>query len=605
MYEVGEQYEPTVAGAAWQYRWLVLFLAVAFGGLAWLYAQSNLSWRATASLAVEDPRASTLFAAGFDASPERYVTSQAEIVASRPVAAQAVEIAAAAEPPVPISVDDILGGGLSVGTSTESDLIDVSFTDTTAHRAITVANAMATAYRQVGRDAATAEFEAAILELDSSIASLSTELAAVQEELRRVWASDATRIGLESQLESALSRLLLFEPSSPFATPEDLADNAARLAEIRLEIETLQNALSREETDFEVQSLLDQQSDLRQRLIDMQLVRDQREVDAQLSRSGVVFSDPAEKAFPSRVGMLAVGGVLFGAAVGSALALPLSRGRRRFASRGEPERMLGLPLLADVPNFLEERIDTNLPVVEVPGSASAESFRFVSAAIALQRGRVLAEGSPAFTTVVTTSAAISGGKTTTVANTAFAAAMGGKRVLAVDADFSNPGLTTTLVGSVPPRLGLADVIEGQATLAEAVVGVDMEGAGSIDLLASGSGDVGASDLLSLPAAGEFFRSLHQHYDLALIDTAPVLTAAYSTTLVRLADRVLIVVAHSQDVHSAQDLRRQLDIIGTPVLGYVYNFAPLRAEMTLGAGSASDWRQRNEDNARPETSGADV
>ena len=98
MYESHEQFEPTVAGAAWQYRWLVLFLAIGFAGLAWLFGSSSESWTAAASIAVEDPRISNLFTVGYDATPERYVTSQAEIIRSRTVAARAVEIAASANP---------------------------------------------------------------------------------------------------------------------------------------------------------------------------------------------------------------------------------------------------------------------------------------------------------------------------------------------------------------------------------------------------------------------------------------------------------------------------------------------------------------------------
>lgn len=589
MYETSEQFEPTVAGAAWQYRWLVLFLAIGFAGLAYLLAGSSESWTAEASIAVEDPRASTLFAAGNDASPERYVRSQAEIISSRAVASRAVELAAEADPPVAVSVDYILGSGLSAGSSADSDLISVAYTGQTEYEAITVTNAIVVAYQQVGRETASSEFDAAILELDSSIAAKTSDLLEAQEDLRRLVASDATRLALVTQLDSALSRLLLFDSSPEDASIEELNENAARLAEIRLEIETLQVALEREDASLEIQVLIDRQNDIRERLVDLQLVRDQNEVDAQLSRSGVVFFDPAAQAFDSGAGILVLGGLMFGAVLGAAIAFILSRGRRRFASRGEPERALGFSLVADIPNFLDERLSTDLPVVEAPSSASSEAFRFVSTAIALQRDR-RAEQENNFTSIVLTSPTISAGKTTVAANTAFAAALSGNKVLLVDTDFSSQALTTMLIGSVAPRLGLADVIDGSATLDDAVVSVSMEGAGSVDLLASGATDVAASDLLSLSNASAVFRDLRSDYDLVIIDGPPLLTVAYSTTLVRHADRALVVLAHGQDVGSAQDLRHQLDMIGTPVLGYVYNFAPLRVEMTLSSGLASDWRR---------------
>ena len=69
VYETHEQFEPTVAGAAWQYRWLVLLLAIGFAGLGWLYGSRNEAYTATASISVEDPRVSNLFTVWYYATP--------------------------------------------------------------------------------------------------------------------------------------------------------------------------------------------------------------------------------------------------------------------------------------------------------------------------------------------------------------------------------------------------------------------------------------------------------------------------------------------------------------------------------------------------------
>jgi Mrp family chromosome partitioning ATPase len=224
----------------------------------------------------------------------------------------------------------------------------------------------------------------------------------------------------------------------------------------------------------------------------------------------------------------------------------------------------------------------------------------------VQRARGEA-GAAAFKTVVVTSALISTGKTTVVANTAFAAALSGSRVLVVDADFTSQELTRILIGSVAPRHGLADLINGQTTLDEATVNVNMEGAGSVDLLSSGTPDVAAADLLSLPSVADVFRDWAERYDLILIDAPPILSVAYSTSLVRLADRVVAVTSHGHDYSSTQDLRYQLDMIGTPQLGYIYNFAPLRPEMALVAGSMAQWGQTPDGSpaAQNETSDVDT
>ncbi len=50
---------------------------------------------------------------------------------------------------------------------------------------------------------------------------------------------------------------------------------------------------------------------------------------------------------------------------------------------------------------------------------------------------------------------------------------------------------------------------------------------------------------------------------------------------------MIVIAHGSDIRIAEELRDQVELVGTPSIGYVYNLAPLRAEMTLSAGSMAD------------------
>jgi Mrp family chromosome partitioning ATPase len=90
--------------------------------------------------------------------------------------------------------------------------------------------------------------------------------------------------------------------------------------------------------------------------------------------------------------------------------------------------------------------------------------------------------------------------------------------------------------------------------------------------------------MSSERAAALFAHLGEIYDLVLIDAPPVLQVAYATTLVRLADCALLVVSHGQDYHGAEDLKRSVDLIGTPVIGYVYNQAPLRRELALRAST---------------------
>lgn len=576
--------EPTVLGAAWQYRWLVLFLAVAFAGLGWLYGSRSEAWTATSTITVEDPRTSGVFDQPFADPPERYVLSQGEIAGSRTVAKKTLDILAAAGVDGSIAVEDIVQD-VAIVADQDSGQIAIIYTATTEAQAIAVVNALADAYQEVASESSEASFSAALEQLDREIVNREVDLRGYQEQIGELRNSDPNRLALQSQLDVAIARLLAFEPTRINATPEEAAAAAALLTQISTQIATLQAALAADLDDTTLVTLTDQQTAVRARLSDLQTRRDQLAVDAELASNGVVLYDPAETAEAATGSVMVVLGLLGGAVLGSSIALVLARRRRRFSSRSEPERVFGVRLLSDVPSFYEERLDTRLPVVEAPASASAESFRFVAAAISLQQEATVAEfGTYAFNTLVVASPSISEGKTTITANTAYAAARGGKRVLVVDADLANQELARMLYGSVEPAYGLTDVIRGEVALEDAIVTASMEEIATVDLLARGSQVGRASDFMSSERTAALFAHLGEIYDLVLIDAPPVLQVAYATTLVRLADRALLVVSHGQDYHGAEDLKRSVDLIGTPVIGYVYNQAPLRRELALRAST---------------------
>jgi capsular exopolysaccharide synthesis family protein len=595
MYDVHDQsYEPTVLGAAWQYRWLVLFLSIAFAGLGWLYGSIGEAWTATATINVEDPRATGVFDQAFVDIPERYVQGQAEIAGSRTVAHRTVDILAQLDTPIDADIEDI-DKDLGISVEEISDQIAIIYTAPTEAEAIAVVNAVVIAYEGVASEASEARFASGLEQLDRGIVSLEAELLDFSQQIDDLRNNDPSRLALEAELDVAIARLLAFQPTSPNATPEEAAAQAVLLTEIGLQVTTLQDAIAVDVDDPAMLGLLDQQAAARTRLGDLQTVRDQLAVDAELAGNGVAFSEPAEAAVPASAAIMLVLGLLGGGILGGSIALLLARRRRRFSSRSEPERVLGVRLLADVPSFFEERIDTSLPVVEAPASASAESFRFVSSAIVLQQERSLLEhGTHAFKTLIMASPTVSEGKTIVTANTAYAAALAGKKVLVIDADLGNQELTRMLQGSVTPEHGLTDVIRGSVKLEDAVVTVSMEHAGSVDLLARGSEDGRPSDVVSSKEMVALLAHLSEVYDLVLIDSPPLLQVAYSTTLVRLADRALVVISHGQDIHGAEDLKRSIDMIGTPMLGYVYNQAPLRREMALRSGSVASRRAELEE-----------
>jgi len=569
----------------------VLLLALAFAGLGWLYANNAEEWTAEATIAVRDPLATNLFGELVPENSERYVQGQSAIISSRIVARRASEIVAGLEPPVTVSIDEI-ERNLSVAPSDTGDLIVISYSasgEDGEYEAIAVTNAVAEAYQEVGRTAAAAAYESSLIGLDDTISQLELEIAATLDQWAELLVSDEVREEVKQEYEDAQRELLAIRIPAAGADADDVDLIVARLNALNLRIVTLQTLLAQDEDDATLVLLQTQVDDARVRLGNLQTRRDQLSVDAEIAGSGVVFYSPAEIAEPSSITLYVVVGFLFGLVLGVAIAWLLGRGRRTFGDRHAPQAVLQTRFLADIPDFGEERVRTLLPVIDAPASASAEAFRFVAGAIRLQqRASAGEEGSLGFKSIAVLSSGVFDGKSVVVANTAYAAARGGARVLVIDADLGNQKLTELLMGSAPSRdlQGLSDVGGSKKSVKSMLVNVARTQNETLMLLPMGSKVADPSDFFSSPNTQRLLEEASADYDLVFMDLPPLLRVAYSNNLAGVADRGLVVVRHGSDVRSADELRHQLDLVGAPLLGYVYNAAPLRTEMTVRMGSTA-------------------
>jgi hypothetical protein len=67
----------------------------------------------------------------------------------------------------------------------------------------------------------------------------------------------------------------------------------------------------------------------------------------------------------------------------------------------------------------------------------------------------------------------------------------------------------------------------------------------------------------------------------------VLQVAYAASLADIAEGLVVIVEHQSSHAELVDLRGRLELISTPILGYIYNRSPLRREMTMTEGSMMD------------------
>ena len=188
-------------------------------------------------------------------------------------------------------------------------------------------------------------------------------------------------------------------------------------------------------------------------------------------------------------------------------------------------RRLKVPLLGLVPAIRGDRVPV---LTEAVPHDFGEAFR------SLRTSLVFTSGSEHTRIVAVTSSQPLEGKTTTAANLALALALGGSRVLLIDADMRRPGLHKTL--GMQNTTGLSHLLTGQARVRDAV---QRTAEPNLLVITAGRTPPNPSELLASERMLSFIANLQNGpFDWVIIDTPPVLAV---TDAVILAPRVSGVV----------------------------------------------------------------
>ena len=206
------RFEPTMLGAMWRFRWLVLVLLIGGAALGVVYARLQPArYSAEASFVVQDPRASSVFETGAGQQPARFVADQVAILESTVVAERAAQ--SAVEAGVALSADDLLDYS-KVISNPESSLIGIQFEADTVEYAMFGANFIADAYRAILRESTAQNYASALEQLDQSISGVAEELIGIGEDITARLAPDPAREELNRQFTEALTRLAELQAGS-------------------------------------------------------------------------------------------------------------------------------------------------------------------------------------------------------------------------------------------------------------------------------------------------------------------------------------------------------------------------------------------------------
>lgn len=401
-----------------------------------------------------------------------------------------------------------LRGRIRIQGEPEVNLITVFATGATAQGAADLANAVAQAYQQVTEEQTLASAQEAIAELEQAAAQLRAEIDALQAELA--------------------------------VAPDDA------VAASRLEVKIAQ-------------------------LNDSEARQQQLSVDAIVFGSGVELFEPAEAPAepiaptPARTAILAA---ILGTIFGAALAYWRAGRATELRSHEEAERILGAPMLAEIPIFDHAASGLEGEIVSDPKLDEAYGFALASIEFALR-----ARGG---SRVMITSPAPRDGKTQTTLRLALAAATGGRDILLVDADLRAHGLSRLLGAQDLP--GLTDIAAGEATMDECIHSYRVRPDVRLRVIGVGTRRPEATQLLRSSTFASAMGKLSERASAVIMDSAPILAVADTTIVAGHVDGIVVVVPERTPAAVLHEVKDRLGFVTRPLLGFIYITEKPQAEV---------------------------
>jgi succinoglycan biosynthesis transport protein ExoP len=227
----------------------------------------------------------------------------------------------------------------------------------------------------------------------------------------------------------------------------------------------------------------------------------------------------------------------------------------------EINRALKLPVIGFIPE-IDKEADKASIVTEKPKSLVAEAFR------ALKVSLDLAQANAPIKSILVGSVSKTEGKSMIASNLALTLAISGKKVVLLDADLRRPSLHTYL--KLPNEKGLSTLLSGQGTLQECMNPMPVE---NLTVITAGETSGYTGDLIGSQRMREVLSDLSAQADLLIVDGPPILVTD-STILSTEVDNVLIVVGYGLTRKSEAIVAlKRLESAGAKVAGVVLNRIP--------------------------------
>lgn len=376
---------------------------------------------------------------------------------------------------------------------------------------------------------------------------------------------------LEGNIEAERRRILS-------SLSSDVQVAQSRVDAVQRELGNLNSQLNRNNRDLIKQRELEREATASREIYEDLLTRSEQVTQAaQLQRSDahlVSAAEPATRPSAPNHKLNILLGALAGIALAGFTAVLFEMFEKGVSGSDDVEQFTGLSLLTTVPNapkknWIKKTTADQLSeyMLNKNRSAFTEAIRTIFHTLFRTARR---DGA---LTVAFTSALPGEGKTTLTHCVAMLAATQSQRVLIVDADLHRH----TLSAAVAPNaaVGILEVIQGKASLTEAIVPLD-DNHLSILPVSQTPGD--PNIILTRQDFETLFTSLKAHYDLIVIDCPPALPVLEARVIGAAADALIFAArwrkTHRKAVSKAIAL---LNSEGANILGVAITRADLRTQ----------------------------
>lgn len=213
---------------------------------------------------------------------------------------------------------------------------------------------------------------------------------------------------------------------------------------------------------------------------------------------------------------------------------------------------LGIPLLGIIPKIKSEDLDSDVADIR----SLIEAYTSIRSSIDYnlpRNGAVLQ----------LTSSKPTEGKSTTSLILAQLFAGVGRKTLLIDGDLRKPSVSR-LLDIEKPKLGLAEILRGQATFDEARIEGTKD---NLTVLGAGPIPPDPAELFSSLRFREFLAERREEFSLVIIDCSPLLGLADSVEVAKAVDgTILVLEANSTSLSQARTSVSRLRAVGANVIG---------------------------------------